>query len=93
MNGHFIVRNLALPIQRKCWPTSLGGPINKSAFVFPGWPLRPHLIIYTNKVTQGEPLEPDVSQISMEGQGVESEFIPCVKDRSIMPSNKASIRI
>lgn len=61
MNGHFVVRNLALPMQRKYWPTSLGGPSDKSVFVIPGWCLRPHLIIYTNKVTQGEPLEPDVS--------------------------------
>lgn len=51
-----------------------------SVFVIPGWPLRPHLIIYTNKVTQGEPLKPDVSQISREGQGVESEFIPMCKE-------------
>lgn len=73
MEGHCVVRNLALTMQRKFWPTSLGSSSEKGVFVIPGGPLRPHLIIYANKMTQGEPLEPGVSQICRERKGLQSK--------------------
>lgn len=84
-NGHCVVRNLALHTQRKLWPTSLEGPV-MSAFVIPDGPLRPHQIICANRMTQGEPLEPDGIQISRKGHGLDSEFNPWVKNQSIMPN-------
>lgn len=42
-------------------------------------------------MTQGEPLESDVSQISRKEQRLESKFNH-VGNQSIMPNNKASIK-
>lgn len=93
-NDHCVVRNLALHTQRKLWPTSLEGPV-MSAFVIPDGPLRPHQIICANRMTQGEPLEPDGIQISRKGHRLDSEFNHVGKEpiNHAKYYNKASIKI